>query len=283
MNDTLKISAYFWPGSKGQLYCLEKLPDKTPVKSVLLISQPFAEEANKSRHMFALVANRLANSGVAVVLLDHYGTGDSEGSLEDADIRLWAADFRQFRNFLSTKHQAQVSILAVRFGALLLFADDAILPSTNRLWLWNPVLNGKQLINQLFRTRLASEMFSAGKSKLSTADLRGELKNNGEIEIAGYKLSAAWVDSVEKVDPGALIRELCCPQITINWVEISPKASPGLSVAVTRYIDEWALSGLNASARTVEGTPFWATQEITTAPLALDQLLCKVENEVFLT
>lgn len=274
----MKIFPYFWSGSEGQLFCLEKHPDNIPVRSVLLISQPFAEEANKSRHMLSLVASKLADLGTATVLIDHYGCGDSEGSLESSSIHLWANDFCSYRDFLVSKYQVPVDILAIRFGALLLFGNDSILSALHRLWLWNPVLNGKQFVNQWFRTRLATQMFAEAKEKLTMADLRAEMQSKGQKEIAGYNLSATWINSIELIDPGEQIKSLCLKQLTVCWHEISSGVKPELTPGVTRYVDQWRQSGLKVSAQNIDDTAFWATQEITIAPLALDKLVSEIQG-----
>jgi hypothetical protein len=46
---------------------------------------PFAEEMNKSRRMIAEVGRRLEGSGVGMLLVDLFGTGDSEGEFAQAD------------------------------------------------------------------------------------------------------------------------------------------------------------------------------------------------------
>ena len=50
-----------------------------PVRAALVCVQPFAEEANLSRRVLVAQARRLAARGVAVLVPDVYGTGDSAG------------------------------------------------------------------------------------------------------------------------------------------------------------------------------------------------------------
>lgn len=51
---------------------------------------------NKSRHLVHLQAAALAHQGYRVLVLDPYGTGDSEGDFSEATPHRWVADY----NFL---------------------------------------------------------------------------------------------------------------------------------------------------------------------------------------
>ena len=47
---------------------------------------------NKCRRMIAEVGRRLEGSGVGMLVVDLFGTGDSEGEFAQADWQRWKAD-----------------------------------------------------------------------------------------------------------------------------------------------------------------------------------------------
>jgi hypothetical protein len=70
----------FIDGSGGRLFTLYFAPDAAvSARGGLLFIPPFAEELNRSRHMVVKTARALAAAGWGVLLLDLFGTGDSEG------------------------------------------------------------------------------------------------------------------------------------------------------------------------------------------------------------
>ena len=83
----------FLTGRAGALYARYQ-PPRASIRhrADVVIVPPFAEEMNKSRRMFALLAERLATLGVGTALIDLYGTGDSEGDFGDARYDVWLDD-----------------------------------------------------------------------------------------------------------------------------------------------------------------------------------------------
>jgi len=78
--DSQYMNSYFISGSVGPCFVSVYLP-KTPATCWVLHFPPFAEEMNKCRAMVSAQARELANIGVAVVVPDLYGTGDSAGGV----------------------------------------------------------------------------------------------------------------------------------------------------------------------------------------------------------
>ena len=75
----------FLRGSAGALFALYVPALSRSDRGVVLLP-PFAEEMNLSRRMLRLQASALAERGIAALVLDLFGTGDSAGDFGDS---LW--------------------------------------------------------------------------------------------------------------------------------------------------------------------------------------------------
>lgn len=260
----MTVNPYFFEGSSGRLFVLERQPDQPTC--VVIFVQPFAEEMNKSRHMLTQASLALVNQGAMTVCFDHYATGDSEGAGIDASWTTWRKDLTDLSSSLSARFSLPQYWVCLRTGALIAFSALSGMPAEVdiRLVLWNPVVNGKQYINQFFRLRLAGDMLVSGGKKVTTADIRDELEQ-GSTEIAGYRLSSSWVEEAESSGLDAA----CLAGLSgrkVAWIETSPKEAPSLLPVSTQVINTLQSAGCHVNGWPVSGDQFWATQEITLAP-----------------
>jgi hypothetical protein len=85
-----------------------------------------------------------------VLRFDYFGTGDSPGDDEDADLSGWASDVRTARReLLQRSGRSHVVAVGVRLGGMLaVLAADAP-ADTQRLVLWDPILDGAQYLAHL--------------------------------------------------------------------------------------------------------------------------------------
>src|SRR5712692_8651981 len=107
-------------GAEGRLFAVYYPPEAEADRGAdLIYLPPFAEEMNRSRRMAALQARELAAIGVGVVILDLYGTGDSEGDFRDARWSLWQSDVKATADWLERRGRSARGLLGLRLGALL--------------------------------------------------------------------------------------------------------------------------------------------------------------------
>ena len=67
-----------------------------------------------------LLANMLAAAGTHVLRFDYFGTGDSAGNMEDADLGAWFGDVETAVDELrDTIDAPQVALVGLRLGATL--------------------------------------------------------------------------------------------------------------------------------------------------------------------
>lgn len=261
------LKPIFLDGAKGRLFVQQFLPDSEQSGSAVLLSPPFAEELNKSRRMMALLGRSLAQCGHAVAWPDLYGTGDSGGDFADADWQVWKQDWLQVAQMLCESGIQRFYVVGLRMGCLL--AADALRESSlplQKLVFWQPVLSGKQMINQFLRLRVVLVMMSGQRE--SIADLRQMAKDVGEVEVAGYSLSNTLIESLDQLEMSDLLLSHSSP---IQWFEILARTDQSLPLPVTKLQQALQSKGCDLNLDALVGESFWATQEIAELPQLVER------------
>lgn len=265
-----QIEPFFLAGEHGTLFCIYLSPSDSPPKATILYLHPFAEEMHKSRRMAALQARYLAANGYAVLQVDLTGCGDSSGDFGDAKWLTWRDDVRTAHAWLTGKVPGPVLLWGLRSGAALAAEMSTVLSGVAGLLLWQPIINGEQFLTQFLRIKLASEMLSEGQSQSGTAELIAKLKAGDSIEVGGYTLSPDMATALQ-----ALKLTNIAPFCPVEWFEIGMQDGEMLSPANQGVVDAWREAGVPVRARTIQGEPFWITQEITECPkLVIATLEC---------
>ena len=102
----------FLEGAQGRLFALSYHPAQLQThRHGVLIVPPFAEEMNKSRRMLSQQARLLAEDGYLTLLLDLYGTGESDGEFSDASWAGWCEDLMCGYRWLREHGVDSVSVL----------------------------------------------------------------------------------------------------------------------------------------------------------------------------
>jgi exosortase A-associated hydrolase 2 len=227
----------------------------------VLIVPAFAEEMNKSRRMVTELASALAARGVSTIVPDLTGTGDSDGEFAAASVGQWLDDLVASADWSKQLGVDIRSMLGVRFGSLLAteLARSGRL-DVERAVFWQPVVDGARMIDQFLRLRVAAQMIGDG-AKETVAGLRATVRT-APIEIAGYELSSALIDSIDAMkltaDAGRALGAM-------DWIEISRSAETPLGAASTRAIEALESGGCNVRLHTMIGDPFWMSTEIVTS------------------
>ena len=238
----------------------------------MLYVHPFAEEMNRCRRMAAVQARAFAHAGWLVMQVDLHGCGDSAGEHGDATWSRWVDDVVECTQWLRERSAAAPSLWGLRAGALLA-CEAAKRVDVRGLVFWQPVLSGKQHLQQFLRLKAAAEMVSqAGGDRIGTRALREQLGRGDAVEIAGYTVSSALALGMEASELEPIARDT-----RVAWLEVS--ASPGAEVgpASQTRVDRWRASGNRVDPKAVEGSPFWQTLNITEAPALVTRTLAMTE------
>jgi exosortase A-associated hydrolase 1/exosortase A-associated hydrolase 2 len=262
------VHSGFLHGPNGPLHLsvFFPAPDK-PTRRWVLHVPAFAEEMNRCRPMVARQARQLAAAGAVVVVPDLSGTGDSDGEFAEADWSRWLEDVRFLHRWCARRGDAPVALWGVRLGCLLALAAASRLPenSVSGLLMWQPVLAGATHLNQFLRLRTAAGMMQGERESVS--DLRAQLESGMELDVAGYTLSAQLFAEVSGASAAG---QLPPPGCKVAVFEVVAEAGKSPLPVTAKQVQAWRDAGVDCSADTVSGSPFWMTQEIAFAPALLE-------------
>lgn len=264
-NPAIRIEPFLLDSPRGPLFCIYTAPADQPPQGAVLYLHPFAEEMHKSRRMAALQARAFAAQGHAVLQIDLTGCGDSAGDFADASWSAWLDDARLGHAWLTEKTAQPVTLWGLRSGALLAADLAQRLQGMRSLLLWQPVSDGSLFLTQFLRIKLASEMLSEGQSKSGTKDLLAQLEAGQGVEVGGNMLSPAMAREL-----GGIKLASIAPACPVSWLEVGAQAGPSVTPASQRIANVWHAAGVSLQTQTVQGDPFWSTQEITECPALID-------------
>jgi uncharacterized protein len=92
------------------------------------------------------------------------------------------------------------------------------------------------------------------------------------VEVGGYATAPAMalgMEAAELLPPLAPTR--------VAWLEVAAGAELKLSPASSREVEMWRVAGHRVDVGTVEGLPFWQTQEIAECPALIEATLQAVD------
>ena len=178
----------FLPGSMRRLFALY-VPARGARRRGVIMLPPFAEEMNRSRRMLRLQAAALAGRGIATLLLDPSGTGDSTGNFADARWETWIADVRIGAGALLARGIERLGLLGLRLGATLGAAAAPVLPrACYATVFWQAVVDGDAYLDEVLRLRTLPGALSDGAA-MTIDEMRATLRAGKPIEVAGYEIA----------------------------------------------------------------------------------------------
>lgn len=261
-----EVQAFHLPVADGgfRMCILRSPPAGAKCRGGVVHIPAFGEEMNKSRRMVALQAAQLAADGWLVLQIDLLGTGDSSGDLADAGWDSWLTDVQLAVDWLRSQGVGEVWLWGLRLGALLAAEANQLFGLRCGLLLWQPVVSGKQHLQQFFRLWTMARV--VGKALDDTKSPQQRLDAGEHAEVAGYCLSPALARGMQhasvRAAPGAL---------GVHWLQIGSAAALEPSPAFGRLREAWCAAGVPVSFSPVEGVSFWQTQEIAVIPALLMQ------------
>ena len=210
------------PGGSGEEFAAVAGPDDAPAR-VLIVPALF-DEANKTRRLLAQTMWLLAERGVAGVLPDLPGCGESLAPLELQDLDSWRAAVRTCAQHFGAGH-----FLAIRGGAILL-------PRGTKGWSFEPVAGVAQLRTMVRARTIAAR--EEGRKESSAALLEaGRVRG---LELAGYRLGAGMIAALEQT---TLPKRSKRPVLTLAelggeplWRRSEPGEDPALAAALAERI-----------------------------------------------
>src|SRR5262249_5667597 len=199
----------------GYRFCVRH-PALTKARGGIVFVHPFGEELNKSRRVVATQGRALSAAGWDVLQVDLFGCGDSDGDFAHATWERWGDDVILAYDWLRQRATGPMWLWGLRTGCLLASELASRLSEAVGLLLWQPVLSGRQYLQQVLRLKLVNEILGDDRSARGVQSLRRELAERGILEIGGYTLSESLASGLEQA-------ELLAPGrgTPVTWIEVS--------------------------------------------------------------
>jgi exosortase A-associated hydrolase 2 len=269
-----RLQAQFLDGfDGGRRFALWALPagGSTAAGSILCV-QPFGDEATLSRRVIVAQALRLAERGWTTLILDLYGTGDSDGETRDATFEHWRADLLRASRVTRQRAAGPHVVWGVRMGALLAAELSVALDQLAQGYVfWQPPAGGKALIDPLLKLAKVGAVARAVEPATAGA-AAAPAPAADTVELGGYRLARSLVDelaSLAMAPPPAAAGGEPCPALMLGVQRIAGATVPAPK-ALSDLAQRWLAAGSLASLRVVPGEPFWSSMEPSTPTAAFE-------------
>jgi pimeloyl-ACP methyl ester carboxylesterase len=159
---------------------------------LLVICPPLFDEYRRCYRALAELAKGCAADGTHVFRFDYFGTGESWGELEGANIEGWINDIRAaIEEGIALSGASQVYLLGVRFGGTL--AAQVQHPQIAEYLFWDLVGSGADYLKHLKRVDDDLEQFHR-----DSANYLGI--SPGSVAFEQFQLSSALKDEIGRVN-----------------------------------------------------------------------------------
>jgi pimeloyl-ACP methyl ester carboxylesterase len=187
----------------------------------VLLCHPWGQEYLRAHRSIKQLATLLNQAGVHVMRFDYFGTGDSAGDMQDADLAGWQGDIETAIDELKdTTDAARVGLVGLRLGGTLAAGVAARRrKDVDSLVLWDPVVSGEAYLQEL----------------LHEAPARAAHKGGGH-EVMGFALGEPMAGELRAL---ALPRqELPARTLVVRSVPV-PDEAAGLAVEQVEGQPAW--------------------------------------------
>lgn len=141
---------FFGPPARQLFGCYHEPPAWPARDEGVVLCYPAGQEYIRSHRACHHLAARIARAGFPTLRFDYFGTGDSAGEDEDADLEQWEADLRLAVAELKARGGVeQVIVLGLRLGASLALVAAPRIAGLAGLVLWEPVVSGRRYLAEL--------------------------------------------------------------------------------------------------------------------------------------
>ena len=184
-------SPFFFENNEHSIFGVLNSPSGKSTGAGFVFCYPFAFEGDCCRRIYARFARRLASIGYYVLRFNYMGTGDSSGNSEDATVETRVSDIVEAIAVLREKSKVQrIGLLGMRLGATWagLAAVESTIP-VDPLILWDPIIDVKRFIDNLFRQSITFQSVLFHKILFDRKRIIERLISDRKIEHQGYQLN----------------------------------------------------------------------------------------------
>jgi exosortase A-associated hydrolase 2 len=243
---------FFFGDQKNRLFGVLHRPKQPDIKSGFIFCHPFAEEKLWTHRVFVKFARELAGRGFAVLRFDFAGNGDSEGEFADLTLETYLSDVKRACDTLAEAYPEieHISLLGLRFGAMIALLAATRISGLDRLILWDPVVKGANYMQEVLRTNLTTQLAVYGKVIEKREDLIEKMKAGETVNVDGYELGYRLFKEVS--DTNLLEGNNNLKSVNTLLVQIGKKQQP-----IRDDIQRLSESCSNAVVKHAIEEPFW--------------------------
>ena len=241
----------------------------------VLLCNPFGQEAIRTHRLFRVLAIRLAKAGIHVLRFDYFGTGDSAGDDDQADLQGWCADIQTAHEELVRLSGAgKVTWVGSRLGAVpAIQALGQSAKSAQRLVVWDPVVEAPAYA-QLLRKKHVEAL----ETSYSVPDPTWRVKLASDPaafsdEAIGFAIPPALRKQLSTLHAA----QLSIPQ-TVQTTVIADQDD----TAVAAWVSAQQASGIRLQSVALKHTLEWTSDDSLNAALvpadAVQQLMLAIDR-----
>ncbi len=230
-SSTLAQAFYFDSADHRLFGWLHQTDGKAQPKLGLVICKPFGHEAIYSHGGVRAFADAAAAIGVPAMRFDYSGTGDSADADPEGDqLDAWAGDtVAAIEEMQRRTGVERVCLLGFRLGGLIALQTADRCKAVSALIVVSPVIRGKKYLRELRTTSLASILGVTDTKPTDSGAGGATSSSDGELEVAGFSLSAASLAALSRADftatrappvPNMLIIDGNSLPTTRRWAEV---------------------------------------------------------------
>ncbi|MEP9410009.1 MAG: alpha/beta hydrolase [Candidatus Brocadia sp.] len=190
--------AFFFGNEGSRLFAVLHRPESIKERKGIIFCHPFGEEKQYSYRVFVRFARELCDMNFYVLRFDCLGYGDSQGNFEDATLETYVDDTVKAVDLLKGRLGIEkIALLGLRLGGTVA-AMAAERSRTERLILWFPVVNGREYLGELIKTRILAELINKMPSRSQNGIIE-EIETTGGADIGGYYLTREMYRQIAEV------------------------------------------------------------------------------------
>ncbi len=249
----------FWLNSSANapFGCHHEAEGQADKKCAFVFCGPFAEEKNKSQRLFVDLARAFAGAGVGVLRLDYGGTGDSQGSFDQATIASRKADILAAIEYCRNERgAARIGLLGLRLGAALAAEVAEEAGSISWLILLSPVADVPHYIQTNLRSKLVKELLTDGKVSSRRQDILSHLDSE-PIDFDGFPITPAFYNEAKTFTWTDRLGKFRGPTLVI-CASLKPAISKDAALVETKYRE----IGADVTVTKALCEPFWSVNTV---------------------
>lgn len=177
-------------------------------RGAILCVQPFGDEANLARRVLVAQATRLADLGWTTLIMDPFGTGDSDGRTDEARLAIWCADLLRASRIARERADGPFVLWGTRIGALLAAELGIALDQIASGYVfWQPPTNGAAVLDPLLKLASVGAIVRGAAPTSRVASIDGAASMHSAASTSSAATAAAHdsarADASAGIDPRA--------------------------------------------------------------------------------